>query len=423
MTKAVSNTLQIETNNLPYAALPRGWQPKSLGDVIKIRNGYAFKSSDFRDSGTLLIRQSNLSSNGISTDKAVHLPRHFIDRYANYRIEKGDVLIGMSGSIGKLCIYNLNEQALQNQRTGLIVFRIPQIREYITHYLRYIEGNLLSLAKGEAVKNISAHQIESFPVPMPPTNQAERIAHRLTRLTAELMRTTAKLESARINITHYHNALLQKLMYDSDASSVPLGRVAQITSGWRIPTDHFTGSNADIPCFKVADLAQIDGQDNAHMNKAQGYISSNDYRKLGLKPLAQGSIVFAKNGGAISLNRRAILSRPSLIDNNMMGIIGSPDVLDNMYLYYFTIGLRLQRFSRSTTIPSIRKSDIAAIPIPLPSISQQKQTVTEIEKQFMQTARMERAINNATRQAEMLGRSILKRAFEGNLLGNEAGYS
>ncbi len=414
MTKALSSTLQTEPINLP-----RNWQMRALGDLIDIRNGYAFKSGDFTHKGILLIRQSNLFPDGISAEKAVHLPPHFMDRYAGYLIEKGDVLIGMSGSIGKLCMYDLDEAALQNQRTGLVIFRIPQIKDYVTHYLRYIEDDLLSLARGEAVKNISAQQIMSFLIPMPPLEQAQRIAHRLNLLTEELTRAAAKLESARKILIDCRSAMLKKLLYDTEAGSVPLVQVTRITGGARLPAEHFTDVSTDVPCFKVADLAQIDGQDSPYMNIAHQYISSSDCRKKGLKPLDQGAIVFAKNGGAIALNRRGILARPSLIDNNMMGIIGSGDRLDNAYLYYFTLGLRLERLSRSTTIPSVRKSDITAIEIPLPSISQQKKTVAKIEKRYAQITHLQRSINNAVRQADRLSRSILKRAFEGKLSGIE----
>jgi len=416
MTEALSSTLQTEPGNLP-----RDWHMRPLGDLIDIRNGYAFKSGDFTHRGILLIRQSNLSSSGISTEKAVRLPPHFIDRYAGYRIEKGNVLIGMSGSIGKLCVYDLDEAALQNQRTGLVIFRMPQIKEYVTHYLRYIEDDLLSLARGEAVKNISARQIKSFPIPVPPREQAQYIAHRLNLLTAELMRAVAKLKSAKKSLIDYRIALLRDLLNASDAGAVPLGQVARITGGRRMPADHFADDSTDIPCFKVVDLAQIDERKKPYLDKAQGYISSDLCRKLGLRTLTQGTIVFAKNGGAIALNRRAILSKPSLIDNNMMGIIGSPDVLDNTYLYYFTLGLQLFNLSHSTTMPSVRKIDVAAIEIPLPPISKQKQLVTEIDRRFTQIKVMQSSIDNAARQADLLTRSILKRAFEGKLKGNRSG--
>jgi type I restriction enzyme S subunit len=72
-------------------------------------------------------------------------------------------------------------------------------------------------------------------------------------------------------------------------------------------------------------------------------------------------------------------------------------------------------------MPSVRKSDIATIEIPLPPIPQQKQTAAKIEKRFAQIKLIQRSINNAVRQADMLGRSIFKRAFEGKLKGNRSG--
>ena len=410
---------ELSMKQVKHASLPQDWQLKSLGDLIDIRNGYAFKSKHLKASGAPLIRQSNLTTNGIATDKPIFLPQTYLQKYAGHRISKGDVLIGMSGSIGKLCVYDLDISALQNQRTGLVKFLAPQFREYIICYLRYIENELLALAKGEEVKNISAARIKSCLIPLPPADVAKRIVLKIQPLLAKLETSTQKLTAAKANLDDYHNAVLQKALYDGQNSlSVKLGEVATIRNGYSFPTQYTKTDVEGVPFFKVANLAQTDGCGNLFLSNTTHYISAADYTSRRLNPLKTGSIVFAKTGEAIKLNRRAILKQPSFIDNNMMGMISSSGKLDNMYLYYLLLSMRLEKMGRATTVPSVRKGDVANISIPLPPVSEQLRIVAEIEGCFASASSLEKTISANIRQAGQLRQSIFKKAFAGKLIDN-----
>jgi restriction endonuclease S subunit len=401
------------------ALLPSDWQLKSLDKVIDIRNGYAFKSVDFTNSGVLLVRQSNLTSNGISTKNAVYLPKYYFEKHIDHRVCKGDVVIGMSGSIGKLCVYDLDTAALQNQRIGLIKFPIPEYKEYITYYLRYIESELLALANGEAVKNISSRQIKSCKIPLPPANRAQRIASQIKSLLVELEAAAAKLVLAKASINHYRTTVLQKVLYGKQSNKhVKLGQVAQTIHGYNFPNNTSANDSSAIPFFKVADLARINMYECKHLGTAQNYISANTCKKHKLNPLNPGLIIFAKTGEAIKLNQRAILKQPALIDNNMMGVISSSQKLDNTYLYYLLLSTRLENLGRATTVPSVRKSDIANLSIPIPPISEQLRIVAEIECCFDSAGRLEKKVSDNMRQTDQLRQSIFNSAFTGKLIEN-----
>ncbi|MBT3363164.1 MAG: hypothetical protein HN929_12070 [Chloroflexi bacterium] len=397
--------------------LPNGWSLKQLDHILDIRNGYAFKSKDFQKSGVLLIRQSNLTAKGISTNQAMHLPNDYLSRYSGYFIKNGDILIGMSGSIGRLSRYDLKQPALQNQRTGLIKFLVPEYAEYATYYLMYIENELIALAKGEAIKNISAHQIKSCLIPLPPADQAKLIAAKTKSLLAPQQRAEEKLKRAEIDLYHYKKAVLhQALNNNPDVKRVKLGKVASVRHGYSLPYNIATVGGNHIPFFKVADLAQVDISETPYLNNAKLHVPIDTNTNTRLRPLQAGSIVFAKTGEAIKLNRRAILNVPSLIDNNMMGVKSTSDRLDNTYLYYFLLSLSLEEVGRATTIPSIRKSDVEGILIPLPPLPEQLRIVTEIKRCYNLSDTLRKQLNHNLEQAKLLKQSILKQAFNGRLL-------
>lgn len=190
-------------------ALPDSWLLSTIGEVLNVRNGYAFKSKDYKEEGILLVRQSNLGGNKISADKAVYLPQSYLRAYHEYIVKKGDILIGMSGSIGKLCIYDRNEPALQNQRTGLLVFKNEALRSWVWYFLPTLDKNLKDKGKGVAVQNISASQIEALPIPIAPPNDQKRIVAEIEKQFSRLDEAITALKRIQANLKRYKASVLK----------------------------------------------------------------------------------------------------------------------------------------------------------------------------------------------------------------------
>ena len=185
------------------------WDIRKLGDVLKVRNGFAFKSADYQPNGVLLVRQSNLGGPRVSLDKAEYLPTEYLDSYSDFIVRKGDILIGMSGSIGKLCIYDRDEPALQNQRTGLLRFKDLSFQQWIWHYLPLVERKLLAAGKGVGVQNVSASQIEALPLPVAPEHERDRIVAEIEKQFSRLDEAVANLKRVKANLKRYKAAVLK----------------------------------------------------------------------------------------------------------------------------------------------------------------------------------------------------------------------
>ena len=102
--------------------LPEGWINCCIRDILSIQNGYAFKTKDFKTQGVPLVKQTNLIKNSINLEKCQYLDKSFLLEKCNFILENGDILIGMSGSLGKVSVYKNEFPALQNHRTGKLVF-------------------------------------------------------------------------------------------------------------------------------------------------------------------------------------------------------------------------------------------------------------------------------------------------------------
>ncbi|WP_157670875.1 restriction endonuclease subunit S [Chitinibacter sp. GC72] len=175
---------------------PIGWENAELGAVLSIRNGYAFKTVDFKNEGIPLVKQSNLAGETVDLTKCAFLPNSFLTEYERFQLRKGDILVGMSGSIGKLCLFDKDVTALQNQRTGKVELhsKIDVSERYVWHFLKTIEKQLVEKGKGVAVANVSAADIEGLPFPLAPLPEQKRIADKLDATLARVDACRARLE-------------------------------------------------------------------------------------------------------------------------------------------------------------------------------------------------------------------------------------
>lgn len=151
-----------------------------LGSVCEIKNGYAFKSSDFQKQGTPLIRISSFDNGPVYIDKSTaYVNSIFLETKSSFKVEKGDVLIALSGATtGKYGLYLYDEPSLLNQRIGLLKSGTSsQLDEkFFYFYLSVLQSEILRKAGGAAQPNISTKAISELKIPLPPLDQQKKIA-------------------------------------------------------------------------------------------------------------------------------------------------------------------------------------------------------------------------------------------------------
>ena len=166
-------------DNSYYDEIPDGWSEIALKDVCEVRNGYAFKSSNFSQNGTPIIRISDIQNETISIEECVYWNQEVDKRFV---IEKGDLLIAMSGATtGKMGVYKSDLPAYLNQRVGNVRIKDDTILcvGYRDIYLRGMQDFILKNAYGGAQPNISSKFIEDIQILLPPYNEQLRIVEKV----------------------------------------------------------------------------------------------------------------------------------------------------------------------------------------------------------------------------------------------------
>ena len=149
--------------------------------------------------------------------------------------------------------------------------------------------------------------------------------------------------------------------------------VCNFYSGTGFPTKYQGEIEGDYPFYKVGDITNNVIAGNIYLEMCNNYVSIDTVKKIKGCVLPPNTVVFAKIGEALKLNRRAITSCACLIDNNAMGIAPKEDTLRIQYFYFFMKNLKMQVLAESTTVPSVRKTILEDYEVEIPSLNIQEE--------------------------------------------------
>lgn len=175
----------------------------------------------------------------------------------------------------------------------------------------------------------------------------------------------------------------------------PLRRIGWFRAGAGFPDAEQGVRDAEIPFFKVATLA--DNSLGVFIGEAEHTVTRETARRLGATVFPANSIVFAKVGAALLLNRRKLLGSPACLDNNMMAFVATRG--DVRFIYYHLIDLDFGRLANPGAVPSLNAGDIRDIVIAWPSLDEQRAVAVFLDRE---TARIDALIAKKQRLIELL---------------------
>ena len=147
-----------------------------------------------------------------------------------------------------------------------------------------------------------------------------------------------------------------------------LGQLGNFKSGIGFP-DSQQGGTEGIPFFKVSDMNNIGNE--TEMRNANNYVTQEQIIKNSWKVNKETpAIIFAKVGAALMLNRKRLVTRPFLIDNNTMSYSFDESWDKDFGLTLFQT-INLPKYAQIGALPSYNASDIAMIKVNVPNVQEQ----------------------------------------------------
>ena len=147
-----------------------------------------------------------------------------------------------------------------------------------------------------------------------------------------------------------------------------LGQLGTFKSGIGF-SDSQQGGTEGIPFFKVSDMNNIGNE--TEMRNANNYVTQEQIMKNSWKVINETpAIIFAKVGAALMLNRKRLVTRPFLIDNNTMSYSFDESWDKDFGLTLFQT-INLPKYAQIGALPSYNASDIAMIKVNVPNVQEQ----------------------------------------------------
>ena len=321
------------------------------------------------------------------------------------------ILMSINGTIGNIGLFN-GERVVLSKSAAYINVKPDVSRQFIYHFLQteIVRQQFLDGLTGSTIGNLGLATIRRTQIALPPTVVEQRaIAKALSDMDALLegldqliakkrdikQATMQQLLTGKMRLPGFHDAWI----------ILTAGEIGKFHGGFGFPIQWQGKHNGTYPFFKVSDMNNDGNED--YMTAANNYISESVQRRLGANIFPQGSIVLAKVGAAIFLERKKILGQPSCIDNNMTAYVMDTQRVDVRFIHALLLLTRLGDLVSTTALPSINGNQLSGISISLPSLHEQKAIVAILSEMDTELAVLEHRRDKTTLLKQAMMQELL----------------
>lgn len=390
-----------------------------LHSVCEIKNGFAFKSDEYRDSGTPLLRISSFDDGEVAIDeKTIYVDKAFLKTKKDFIVERGDVLIALSGATtGKYGIYNHDFPSLLNQRIGLLKSGASKelSDKYFFYYLGVLKDEILRKAGGAAQPNISTKTIGELEIPLPPLSTQKKIASILDAADTYRQKTKALIAK--------YEELTQSLFLDM------FGDPVRNEKGWELKTlkscaskigsgSTPRGGKESYQDSGISLIRSMNVYDNRFKYDNLAFINEEQALKLKNVTVEKNDVLFNITGASVC--RSTIVPEnvlPARVNQHVSILRTKRDIVTPMFLSHLLISENVKIFLLGigsfggAVMEAITKEQLENYMIILPPINLQNQFAERVQKIEAQKAQAQQSLE----KAEELFNSLLQRAFNGGL--------
>lgn len=428
----------VPAEEQPYE-VPENWVWVRLGAVCFFENGYAFKSDKFSsEKGIPVIRISNIKENNVDLDDCIKTLEENIDE--KFIVHQGDLLIAMSGATtGKNGVYMSANIAYLNQRVGNIKVKNKEllIEKFRNFYIANMQNEILNTAYGGAQPNISSQKMSVMTFPLPPLSEQQRIVERIEELFAKLDEAKERLQEVADSFAVRKAAILHKaftgeltkqwrrengVSYESWEEITWGSFIEKIEAGKNWNALGRPPKNGEFGVVKVSAVTWgefLEDESKTCTEESQW----NEEKRISV-----GDFLFSR-ANTIQLVGNCVIvkdvKRKLMLSDKILRFSFSERVYDFFALWYTrTSSYRKQIESVASGnqdgMRNISQNNMKTIIFPLPTIPEQHEIVRLIDDLLARERSAQQAAEQALASINLMKKSILARAFRGELGTNKA---
>lgn len=416
----------VPAEEQPYE-VPENWVWVRLGAIAEIVTGGtpSKKHPEYYGGNFPFYKPSDLDQGRLTYDASEYLSEE--GKNVSRIIPKNSTAVCCIGSIGK-CGYLMCEGTTNQQ----INSAIPKINSLCLYYYLCTENfvqDLLSMASATTIAIVNKSKMESCAFPLPPLSEQQRIVERIEELLAKLDEAKERLQEVADSFAVRKAAILHNAF------------TGELTKQWRrengVSDESWEESN-----FGKFTVSQYGYTEKAHWEKVgPKFLRITDIQdnkvdwdevpwcpidEAGMKQYAVqiGDIMIARTGATTGKSYlicddveavfASFLIRLKVVDKN----------LDYNYLYGYMQSedywRQITDFSSGIAQPGVNANKLKQIKFKCPSLPEQHEIVRLIDDLLARERSAQQAAEQALASIDLMKKSILARAFRGELGTNKA---
>lgn len=423
----------------PYQ-VPENWCWTRVGVLSSLHRGVSYKKDDAhsvkQENDCLVMRGGNIGEGYIDIDADnVYVDLRLVSE--DQLVKKNDVIIVAStGSTKVIGRAGISLADYPDVAFGAFLMAVRPNKKAVPRYLDYYfqsdlyRNRIRDLASGVNINNIRADYITESPYPLPPFAEQQRIVDRIESLFAKLDEAKEKAQAVVDGFEDRKAAILHKAftgeltaewrerhdLLHSEWRKKRLDEFAEIVSGFAFSSSDFKETNC-VPCIKITNVGvgEFNGNDFEYLPAE--YISK--YERFNVK----------RNDILISLTRSYIASglKVCIYPDDEIALLNQRVALirdcNIKYAFYYLISESVLNYvkekSKTTNQPNLSIKDLCSLTIPVPPKHEQLEIAALLDSLLDREKQAKEAAEQVIDQIDTMKKSILARAFRGELGTND----
>jgi len=399
MDQAPANTPGQAANH-PGAAMKAGWQTKTLGEVLQKTetiNPLQSPETEFD-----YIDVSSVSNATFQIEETQRLKGKDAPSRARRLVKANDILFAtVRPTLQRIAVVPAN---LHNQvcSTGYFVLRPkPELDHRFVFYSLFTDdfmGQMESLQKGASYPAVTDGEVRSQLIPVPPLSEQRRIVGILDEAFEGLATAKANAEQNLQNARALFESHLQAVFTQRGHGWVEktLDKISTNLDSKRIPITKGVRSSGEYPYYGASGIVD--------------YVA--DY-------IFDGDTLLISEDGANLLARSTPIAfsvSGKYWVNNHAHILKFDDMATQRFVEFYLGSIKLDEYITGAAQPKLNQKALNSIPIPMPkSIDAQAKIVDSLKSLSEETQRLESLYQRKLAALDELKKSLLHRAFSGQL--------
>lgn len=372
--------------------MKQGWERKNLGDVFKLEYGKGLDKKFRSEDGFYPI----YGANGIK------------GRTNKYYYDSETIIVGRKGSAGEITL--TEEKFWPLDVTYFLTFDKNKYNlRFIYHLLRLLQ--LQKLAKG-VKPGINRNDVYNIQAEFPPLEEQKRIVSILNKSFAAIDKAKANAEQNLKNSKELFESYLQSVFENKGDDweektfkelSSRIGDGLHGTPKYDSRGDYFfiNGNNLNDGVIEIKENTKRVGE--------------KEYRKH-LRPLTKNTVLISING---TLGKVAFYNNEPVILGKSACYINFDDRVEKRYIKYLVQSpiffKNMTKESTGATIKNFSLKSMRGYKLAFPPMDIQKSIVKKLDKLSVETKKLESIYQNKIEDLEELKKSVLQKAFNGEL--------